>query len=370
METIRRRIQFGFKTIMAVVLITAAGSPTTEASQATRLSARQTVAVTDSAGRSVRVPMEITRIGCLYAFSGHAVILLGRGADIVAVSNGLKRDSLLHRICPAILGARVPKYQGAINIEELLQARPDVLFVPADVSRNRAEMKKLDRFKIPWLVVNYSSIMEQQATIAMMGKALGRMERAAAYNSYYNACIKRVQAGTAAVAAAQRPRLYHSLNEATRTTLNHSLTTDWLGVAGVVNVALEQPPQLFQGKNFVNLEQILLWDPDVILANEPAVKAHILHASQWAPLQAVKNGRVYQMPIGISRWGHPGSIETPLAILWTAKMIYPESFPDLDLRAETKHYYQEFFNFELTDELAARVLNGDLQRLPKRRRSN
>jgi iron complex transport system substrate-binding protein len=40
----------------------------------------------------------------------------------------------------------------------------------------------------------------------------------------------------------------------------------------------------------------------------------------------VQKGEVYQIPIGITRWGHPSSFETPLAILWLMKLLYPGSF--------------------------------------------
>jgi len=334
-----------------------------------KLPGQKTISVTDSVGREVVIPARIQRIGCLYAFSGHVVTMLGRGNNIVAVSNGLKRDSLLHLLCPAILDARVPKSSGAINIEELLQAKPDILFIPADVERIKSEMKKLDRFGIPYLVVDYSNITEQQETINMMGKTLGKTYEASRYNNYFQDCMERVKKVTAGIPVEKRLRLYHSVNEATRTTINVSLTTDWLEVVGVINVALNRSVKIFRGKNLVSLEQILLWNPDVILANEPSVTNHILHNRQWAPLTAVKYKKIFQMPIGISRWGHPGSIETPLAILWTAKQLYPEYFEDMDMRYETKQYYKNFFDYELSNEQVTKILSGKMTRLPKKRRN-
>jgi len=80
--------------------------------------------------------------------------------------------------------------------------------------------------------------------------------------------------------------------------------------------------------------------------------------SQWSPLKAVKDNRVYQMPIGISRWGHPGGLETPLAIMWTAKELYPEQFKDLDIREEARSFYQTFFNYQVSDKMLTNILNG------------
>ena len=325
-----------------------------------------TVTIVDCAKRRVQIPAKVRRIGCLYAFSGHAAVMLGRCNDIVAVSNGLKRDSLLLDICPAITGALVPKAQGAVNLEELLRAQTDLVFVSGETGRNRGTVEKLDRMKIPWLVVDYDSMKGQQAAVELIGKALGNPEKAARYNRYYRECVERVQKVTSKIPEAQKFRLYHSVNEANRTTIEKGLATDWLEVEGVINVSLKPDMNLLEGRNFVSLEQILLWDPDVILVNEPTVRKHIMHDMQWSTIKAVKAKRVYQMPIAISRWGHPGSIETPLAILWTAKRLYPERFPNLDMPLETKAFYRDFFDFELPDDLVDKILSGKLVRKPKK----
>jgi iron complex transport system substrate-binding protein len=328
---------------------------------------RASVTLTDGVGRKVRIPEKIRKIACLYAFSGHLVTLLGRGKDIVAVSFGLKRDSLLLEICPAIEKALVPKAQGAINIEELLKAGPDIVFVPGDVATDQGEMDQLDKFQIPYLVIDYNSIETQQAAVELIGKAIGAASRAAAFIAYYQGCIERVAKKTADIPENQRPRLYHSVNEPLRTTIDKGLAIDWLRVTGCRNVALGPQPQRPTDKNYTSLEQVLLWDPEVILTNEPKTMEEILRDGRWAMLGAVKRHQVYCLPLGISRWGHPGSIETPLAILWTAAKLYPQRFADLDMTAETLAFYQSFFNYTLPEETVQRMLSGKMERKPKKK---
>jgi iron complex transport system substrate-binding protein len=65
------------------------------------------------------------------------------------------------------------------------------------------------------------------------------------------------------------------------------------------------------------------------------------------------------LPSGISRWGHPSSPETPLAILWTAKTLYPDRFTDLDMTRECDHFYKEFFGMQLSDEVIQNILFGE-----------
>jgi iron complex transport system substrate-binding protein len=355
-----------YSLLLLAAFFSLALSPPREATGQPGSTGRPSVTLTDCAGRNVTVPEKVEKIACLYAFTGHVVTLLGRGEDIVAVSYGLKRDSLLLEINPAIQKALVPKAQGAINIEELLKARPDVVFVPGDVAGDMGEMDQLDKFHIPYLIIDYNSIETQQSAIELIGRVIGATERAANFIAYYRGCIDRVTRKIADIPENERPRLYHSVNELLRTTIDKGLAIDWLKVAGCRNVALGPRQHLLADRNYTSLEQVLLWNPEVILTNEPKAVEEILHDAQWAMLSAVKQQRVYCLPIGISRWGHPGSIETPLAILWTASKLYPQRFSDMDMVAETRNFYQSFFNYPLTDETIQRVLSGKMKRQPNR----
>lgn len=324
--------------------------------------------VMDCAKRLVKVPVSITRIGCLYTFSGHCVAMLGKGDDIVSISNGLKRNDLFNRICPSVLTARIPKAQGAVNIEEVLSARPQIIFIPADMARSHGFIAHLKRFKIPYLVVDYDDIRGQLRAVAMIGEVLLRQGRAARFVQYAQGCIKRVQNRVSKLPRQDRLRLYHAVNGPLRATVVNGITTDWLRTAGAVNVATSDNPHVFASKSSIALEQILIWNPDAILANEPSTVTTIRQSRKWAHLKAVKAGRVYQMPIGISRWGHPGGIETALAILWTAQKLYPRLFTDFDLTAETRFFYKTFLDYELSADEVELILSGKTRRSPKNMR--
>lgn len=323
--------------------------------------------VTDTAGRQVRVPRRIERIACLYAFTGHAAVMLGEGDKIVAVPGGLKRDVLLNRICPSIRNASVPISSGAINIEELLRVKPDLVFINKETAINSGEVAKLNRFGLSYLVIDFQSMAEQRTAIEVMGRVLGSKaeQRAERYNEYYLACINRVADGVKGIPAGERVRVYHSVNEATRTDPPMSLPADWMKTAGIINVSANQALRLVEGKNYASLEQIILWDPEAILVNEPGVASYILNSSQWSSLKAVKNQKVYQMPVGISRWGHPGGLETPLALLWTAKIIYPDQFAAIDMNAEAGSFYIGFFNYQVDEKTLKSILAGQGMRLTR-----
>lgn len=324
-----------------------------------------TITVVDCIGRKVEIPSEVKRIGCLYAFSGHVVTMLGKGNHIVAVANGLKRDKLMMQLQPSIQDAYIPFISGSVNIEELVKADPDIVFIQSSTAMNDGEVAKLNQCHIPYLVISYHNMKEQQYAIEMIGKAVGALDKAKKYNQYYQNCIDKVEERVSDIPENQKIKVYHSINEAVRTDTKNTLAADWIKAAGAVNVSVKSELKLIDNNYYCTLEQIYLWDPDVIIANEMGVAEYILKNEKWISLRAVKKKRVYQMPNGISRWGHPGSMETPLALLWTAKKLYPDKFTDLNMISETKKYYHEFFGLELDNDTIAKVLSGKGMRLSK-----
>jgi iron complex transport system substrate-binding protein len=324
------------------------------------------VVVKDYTGSLLTLDRPVSRIACLYAFSGHAVAMLGRGQDMVAVVKGLKKDKLLHQIVPGVQQLPVVSSGGIIHIEALLATRPDLVFLKPETAKITAELKKLARFKLPYFVVGYNNMAQQMETIEMMGRAIGCHENALAYTRYYKAMIDRVRSRTKGIAEGKKVHLYHAINEPYRTDAKGTIEADWTETCGVINVSVEAGLMTGHGnKKFAGIEQILLWNPGVIIVNESFAGQLILGDKKWAPIRAVQDKKVFTIPVGISRWGHPGGLETPLAILWTAKTVYPELFQDIDMKQEVRAFYKQFFNIRLEDRMLDKILKGKGMRLDK-----
>src|SRR5690606_24652119 len=109
--------------------------------------------------------------------------------------------------------------------------------MPGDVSGSGV-MEKLDRFGIPSVIIDFTDMGSQQKAIATIGKVIGREKKAEEYNLFYKNTVERIMTVTGKLAEDQKIRIYYSQNEATRTTLKKDLSTDWLSITGVINVAL------------------------------------------------------------------------------------------------------------------------------------
>lgn len=319
------------------------------------------IKVVDCIGREVEVPQNPDRVACIFAPSAHIVSMLGDSEKIVAVSEGNKRDYLFLDIYPVINNVRTPKGSGNLNIEELFkEPAPQIIFSYTDIIHNKKIMKKLERFGVPIVVIDFRTVKEQQYAVDLIGKIIGKEDKAKEFNHYYNSVVELVTEKASEIHEEEKKTVYHAVNELLRTDINNSLPAEWIPKTGSIPVGVSKGETSSNGanKNFMTLEQFFKYNPEYIIINGKDVFDYIQASDRLHVLSAYKNKKIFLMPLGVTRWGHPYSIESPLAILWTAKTIYPEYFKDIDLLQETKDFYIKFFDYKLSDEEAKKILEG------------
>ena len=114
------------------------------------------------------------------------------------------------------------------------------------------------------------------------------------------------------------------------------------------NVAVVDSPSSKGTGNEVDIEQILLWNPDVILFAPGSIYGTVTSDSAWTELDAIKNDNFYEVPFGPYNWmGFPSSVQRYLGMLWLAKLLYPEQ-ADFKLFTEVQNYFKLFYHCELT----------------------
>ena len=322
------------------------------------------ITVTDMAGREVTVPSDPQSVCVLDAYAAPVVVMLGYGDKMPTTINAVGRNLLLQSICPALENAVNVKNSGTINAETILEKGTDLMIIGIETYLNTDEKAKVETLGIPYIVVSYTSMADQMDVVTLLGEALQNENMAEKYVDYYQSCIDLVENGVPESDDDSEIQLYHSVNEAVRTDYPGSLCADWIALMNVTNVSLGTTLDMTEDKAYATLEQIYTWDPDIIICNESGVADYILTDSKWQGLRAVIDENVFQIPIGLSRWGHPTSVETPLAILWLAELLYPEQF-DIDVRYEMTAFYKEFYKYDISDVEADDIISGYGVRTPK-----
>lgn len=328
-------------------------------------SGKEFITVTDSEGRLVQVPQNPQSICCICPFAGPLAVMFDKGEQITSICNNMDRSKLLKKIYPGISEAPVAKAGGSVNAETILELKTDLILVNSETWNEEAERKKLEILGIPCVVIGFENIEEQMEAIETVGAVLGADEEAKAYLDWYKEIILEVSETSADIPKEERPSLYHAVNESLRTDYEGSICAEWIAYTGAENVSLESDNLSLEGdKAYTTLEQIYEWSPDLIICNEPGIDDFILKDDKWAGLSSVQSKKVYQIPVGISRMGHPTSTETPLAILWLAETLYPERF-DIDYNQEVYDYYKNFFDLELTEAEISNIIHADKMRTGK-----
>ena len=104
----------------------------------------------------------------------------------------------------------------------------------------------------------------------------------------------------------------------------------------------------------ITMEEIYKEDPDIILLSNfdsfvpEDIYQNKIPGQDWSAVKAVKNKRVYKVPMGIYRWDAPG-VETPLMMKWLAHLLQPGIFKDIDIHKETRSFFKDFMKYDLTD---------------------
>ena len=113
------------------------------------------------------------------------------------------------------------------------------------------------------------------------------------------------------------------------------------------------------------MEQLYLFDPDVILLTEGGPYAHIGEDEVWQRLRAVQNGDYYEIPCLPYNWlSSPPSVNRILGIWWLGNLLYPEVF-DYDMADKVTEFYALFYGTELSrEEAEAMLANSTGKRAP------
>ncbi len=330
--------------------------------------------ITDHLGEEVEVPYEVERIavGNILPLPSVLTVFFDSADKIVGMSQNsmsAAENGLLGELYPEILNADTGYINGSeINLEELMKLEPDVVFYSASQPEQGQQLRDAG-FAAVALSVNkweYNAIETLNQWIALLSEIFPDNDKTEIVEQYSDEIYEMVQERVSKIPEEERERvffLFKYSDTEMATSGKHFFGQFWADAAGTVNVAEEIETD---NQAAVNLEQVYAWDPTVIyITNFTSAQPADLYQNtigeyDWSAVSAVKNEKVYKMPLGMYRSYTPGA-DTPVTLLWFAKTTYPELFEDIDMIQETKDYYQEVFGVELTDAQAASIFAPDAE---------
>lgn len=126
------------------------------------------------------------------------------------------------------------------------------------------------------------------------------------------------------------------------------------------NLAVVDNPSSRRTGNEVDLEQLMLWNPDVILFGPGSIYNTVGSNPDWASINAIKNRKYYEVPLGPYNWmGFPPSVQRYLGMIWLAQLLYPE-VARYDVYQEVSRYFDLFYHCDITVEQYKRLVANSL----------
>lgn len=333
-------------------VLAACGSSTPQGSSGHRSSHT----VTDMSGAKVSVPRKVDRIA--EQFPAHTVtdLMLGVADKLVGISNNVKTLPFLAKVDPGITSVpELFKSGGPVNMEELLRHKPDVVSaLPGD----DGTLKPFAEAGLPAVDLSFTTFPELVRSMTLAGQIYGgdANRRAQRYNAYFESKLKMVRSRLKTLPDSDKPGVVHIASFPPLVVDGgDSIIDQWIKFAGGTDAATG----VASSHITVTFEQLLKWNPDVIIVETPggdqgiaagsgqSVVAALQKEPGWSGLKAVRSKHVYINPQGLYPWDRFGP-EEALQIQWAAKTLHPDQFKDLDMRKVTRSFYQTFFGYDMS----------------------
>lgn len=360
--------------VMSVSLLTgysetkaATEEPTQSAEQDATQETAETREITDMAGRKVTVPAA-ENIESVFSAGPVAAIFL----YMVAPDKLLGWNYELNDVEKSII---LDKYQDlpnfgmgdAVNYEAVIAANPTIAINSGKI--NDTMVSDCDALSeslgIPVVAVD-NELNNSAEAFRFMGELLGVEDHAEELAQYAEQVFTDINA-LSDIPEEKKVSVYFGNGEdSLETAPRGSQHAQILDVINAVNVA---DLELGDGSRVqISAEQLLAWDPDVIVVNgEPkadksgsSAAEDILSNPDYASLKAVQDQKVYGTPNAPFSWvDRPAGPNRLIGMRWFSALIYPE-YIKCDINEEIHKFFDLFYHVDLSDEQLENVLKGTL----------
>ncbi len=249
------------------------------------------------------------------------------------------------------------------SYEEFIASEPDIVIESIDEGGDgdaSTVEERQDKFgKIPVVAVKDTTNVEKiQESITFIGEVVGAQDNAQKLNDFNNKYLDIVNDKSSKLSDSDKVKVYYAQgDDGLQTNPSHSTHGQLIDLVGGVNVA----DSVAQGNTTsgvqVSMEQVISWNPEKIITNDPEFYKHVYSDSNWGKIDAVKNKEVYLSPQSPFKWfDRPVGANMIIGVPWTAKVLYPDDYKDINMVDATKEFYSNFYHFDLSDDDAKQIL--------------
>jgi iron complex transport system substrate-binding protein len=317
--------------------------------------------ILDMKGNKVSVPDKITK-----AYSGSpsaTYMIYALDPDLLSGLNlriAEEAESYLDKKVQSLPVLGGFSGQGNIaNAEMILKADPDLIILWADKDgslSNKNEAMIMKNLPIPAVHIVFEGLYDYGDAFLFLGNLLGKEDRAGVLKKYADETLKTISETVTSIPLKKRPTVYYAEGtDGLNTDCDGSWHTELINVAGGKNVYQCKPKDSF-GMEKISIEQVINYNPDVIIIQERRFFDGIFRDPRWHDIKAVKTKRVYLIPQLPFNWfDRPPSFMRLMGIQWLMYNLYPEEY-NADILKKTKEFYRLFLGVDKTDDEIRKVI--------------
>jgi iron complex transport system substrate-binding protein len=302
--------------------------------------------VTDSGNRTVTLPDKVTHVWPAGPPAESLIYILAPD-KLVGWTHPFPdatKAFMTPQAAALLVVGRLTGRGNTANLEGLVKVAPDLVLDEGTIGPTYISLADhvQDQTHIPYVLLS-GSLADTPKLLRTAGTVLGVPDRAETLAKYAEQTLAEISKRIAAIPADRRPKAYVARGpRGLETDVTGSINGEALDYLGARNVV----PAGASAGNLadVSMEQLLAWQPDVIIAIDPNFMQTITTDPTWAGVKAVKEKRVYLEPRAPFGWiDEPPGPNRLIGLRWLAKLLYPKAFPE-DIRGETKRFYTLFYH--------------------------
>ena len=324
------------------------GSPTSER-----------ISITDQRGKTATFTQPVTRVVTIPMPAASLLVAVDQSADHLSAMHNASwvamRDGIMGTMFPRALDIphEIATQDFTPNVESVRALNPDVVIQWSDAQL----IEPLENAGLTVIgLTNTGKQEDVDAWVGMFAAMLGKPGRATEIKARSDHELDEIKATAAGHGSAGPSILYFNrftggLKAAAANTYNDF----YIKLVGGTNPATGPDPLPGAGMVGLDVEQVLRWDPEVILLGnfDQAMPQDIYSNPVWQSVSAVRARRVYKVPLGGYRWDPPGQ-ESPLMWHWLTDIAFPQERSGL--RSKVREYFQFLYNHQPSEDELNRVL--------------
>ena len=235
-----------------------------------------------------------------------------------------------------------------LSSEKIVALKPDLIIDVGNLTANYQDQadRTFAQTQVPYLLLD-GKLSETPNLLRYLGKLLGNEKQAEEQARYAEETLRQA----VDFAKQHRKTAYLARNaNGLQTGQKNSINTEAIELVGLKNVAEGEQKGLTQ----VSMEQLLLWDPQIIFTQYDEFYKKVAQNPQWQQLSAVKNRQIFFVPHTPFGWiDSPPSLNRLLGVRWLQHILSGKD--NASFVPEIQHFYKLFYHIDLSTEQALQL---------------